>query len=88
MKIFKVVIVNLFIIHFVLGLSGCKVGPNYVRPPQDVPAHFKESKNSKVVKPIGFAGWKEATPKAICDRGEWWRLFQDDAGDHVRNDPG
>jgi NodT family efflux transporter outer membrane factor (OMF) lipoprotein len=49
-----------------LMLSGCTVGPDYVRPAAIVPAQYKEAK-----------GWKLGTPRDDFAKGEWWRLFHD-----------
>ena len=55
---------------FILGtlalLSGCAVGPDYVRPPAEVPASYKE-----------IEGWKVAEPKDHLIRGAWWEIFND-----------
>jgi len=71
-----------------LLLSACAVGPDYVRPSVDVPDRFKEAKGKAVmgseknknpqkhaVKPTGQ--WKEAAPEDACNRGEWWKIFND-----------
>jgi NodT family efflux transporter outer membrane factor (OMF) lipoprotein len=50
-----------------LLLSGCIVGPNYVRPPVEVPAKFKEATGP----------WKIADPQDAYDRGAWWEVFHD-----------
>ena len=47
-------------------LTGCAVGPDYQRPPVDVPAGYKEA-----------AGWKPAQPQDDASRGEWWEMFGD-----------
>jgi len=49
-----------------LFLSGCTVGPKYVRPTADVPAEFKESGN-----------WKTAQPGDALSKGKWWEVYQD-----------
>jgi NodT family efflux transporter outer membrane factor (OMF) lipoprotein len=49
-----------------LVLSGCTVGPDYVRPAAIVPAQYKEIK-----------GWKIGSPRDDFARGDWWRLFRD-----------
>jgi NodT family efflux transporter outer membrane factor (OMF) lipoprotein len=49
-----------------LALSGCTVGPDYIRPAAIVPAQYKEAK-----------GWKLGTPRDDFAKGEWWRLFHD-----------
>ena len=47
-------------------LSGCLVGPNYVRPPVQTPPHFKEAE-----------GWIPAQPADDAPRGDWWTIFND-----------
>jgi NodT family efflux transporter outer membrane factor (OMF) lipoprotein len=50
------------------ALSGCMVGPDYVRPPVEVPAAFREQVP---------AGWKAAQPGDHLQRGKWWTLYGD-----------
>jgi NodT family efflux transporter outer membrane factor (OMF) lipoprotein len=45
-------------------LAACTVGPNYVRPPVETPAEFKEQ-------------WKVAQPRDEGPRGNWWEVFGD-----------
>ena len=47
-------------------LSGCTVGPDYVRPQTDSPHNFKELK-----------GWKQAQPRDHLLPGNWWEVFGD-----------
>jgi NodT family efflux transporter outer membrane factor (OMF) lipoprotein len=49
-------------------LSGCMVGPDYVRPsaPAPVPDGYRE-----------MAGWKRAEPRDAIERGRWWEMFGD-----------
>jgi len=49
-----------------LLLSGCAVGPDYLKPTAIVPAQYKEIK-----------GWKFASPRDNASRGEWWKAFGD-----------
>ena len=49
-----------------LFLSGCTVGPKYVRPTADVPPEFKES-----------GDWKTAQPSDAVSKGKWWQVFED-----------
>jgi NodT family efflux transporter outer membrane factor (OMF) lipoprotein len=42
------------------------VGPDYVRPPAEAPAAFKETQ-----------GWKSAQPRDATIRGSWWEVFGD-----------
>ena len=53
----------------VMGLvSGCVVGPNYVRPVVVAPEAYKEQD-----------GWKIARPQDDAFRGPWWERFDDPA---------
>ena len=47
-------------------LTGCTVGPNYVKPTVEVPAAYKEN-----------AGWQVAQPQDATLRGNWWEMFND-----------
>lgn len=49
-----------------LAMSGCSVGPNYVRPAAEAPAAYKEAQD-----------WKVAEPKDQQPRGSWWAVFND-----------
>ena len=53
------------------ALTGCTVGPDYVRPAglpagQPLPDRFKEAQ-----------GWRPASPMAALDKGSWWTVFSD-----------
>jgi NodT family efflux transporter outer membrane factor (OMF) lipoprotein len=48
-------------------LSGCAVGPDYVRPKMDVPTAYKEA-----------GPWKTAQPGQIDNDRDWWRIYGDD----------
>jgi len=52
--------------------SGCAVGPDYERPSAPVPAAYKEATVA------GGATWVPATPGDTFERGEWWRMFNDE----------
>jgi NodT family efflux transporter outer membrane factor (OMF) lipoprotein len=57
-----------------LALSGCRVGPQYVRPTAPAPPAFKEAL------PDYFKsedGWKRAQPSDAQLKGDWWTLFND-----------
>jgi len=47
-------------------LGGCTVGPNYKKPDATVPAKWE------VEQP-----WRESAPKDAFDKGEWWKVFND-----------
>ena len=46
--------------------AGCAVGPDYHRPPTDVPPSWQPE-----------APWHEAAPGDTALKGNWWELFQD-----------
>jgi NodT family efflux transporter outer membrane factor (OMF) lipoprotein len=50
--------------------SGCAVGPDYHRPPADVPAAWQPD-----------APWHPAAPGDSARKGRWWTVFQDSALD-------
>jgi NodT family efflux transporter outer membrane factor (OMF) lipoprotein len=52
--------------------SGCAVGPDYERPSAPVPAVYKEATTA------GGATWLPALPADAFERGEWWRMFNDE----------
>lgn len=57
-----------------LALSGCRVGPQYVRPSAPTAPSFKEPL------PENFKsedGWKPAQPSDAQLKGDWWKLFDD-----------
>jgi NodT family efflux transporter outer membrane factor (OMF) lipoprotein len=47
-------------------ITGCVVGPDYVRPPVITPDAYKE-----------VDGWKVAQPQDNVIRGAWWEAFAD-----------
>ena len=57
-----------------LGLSSCKVGPEYKRPPVATPPAYKEipPDNSPQA-----AEWKRAQPSDAMARGKWWEIYHD-----------
>ncbi len=56
--------------------TGCAVGPNYKRPPAEIPAAFKEAAppGSPAAAP---EAWKPAEPSDEARRGKWWEVFGD-----------
>jgi NodT family efflux transporter outer membrane factor (OMF) lipoprotein len=57
-----------------LLLSGCMVGPKYVKPTVPMASGFKEQP------PESFKesdGWKQAQPADQTLRGNWWEIFGD-----------
>ncbi len=59
-----------------LFITSCMVGPDYVRAPVAVPAHFKEAKGKTLIAPPK-KHWKFAEPRDDINRGEWWKIFGD-----------
>jgi NodT family efflux transporter outer membrane factor (OMF) lipoprotein len=56
-----------------IGLSGCTVGPDYVRPETEVPVAYKEAwKPGPTEK-----GWSLSRPAETIDRGAWWSIYHD-----------
>ena len=51
-----------------LPLAGCTVGPNYVRPPADVPPAYKEAASP---------GFEVAQPSDALTKGKWWQIYGD-----------
>lgn len=54
-----------------LWLSGCAVGPDYVRPSLDMPDQYKR----QITEPA--EGWKKAEPADDQAKGMWWSIFND-----------
>ncbi len=61
-------------------LAGCKVGPNYTRPPFTAPPVYKEAgaPNVTVPPPNPDGGsWKPADPSDGMLKGKWWEVYND-----------
>lgn len=61
-------------------LTGCAVGPDYVRPTAPVPKAYREATVD------AGATWLPAVPADALARGAWWRLFGDDELDRLMAD--
>jgi len=57
-----------------LALSGCMVGPKYVKPSVPMAPEYKEA-NPDAYKESST--WQVAQPADAAQRGEWWRIFGD-----------
>jgi len=57
-----------------LALSGCMVGPKYVRPSTPLAPAFNEPLPENF-KPVD--GWAPADPSDTQLKGDWWTLFDD-----------
>ena len=53
-----------------LALTGCVVGPDYVRPDVSVPAAFKSADAAS-------KDWKPAEPADAKTRAPWWEIYGD-----------
>jgi multidrug efflux system outer membrane protein len=56
-----------------LLLSACMVGPDFAKPPVDVPEQFAEA-----------GPWKVAVPQDTIARGDWWTVFGDPVLDNLQ----
>jgi NodT family efflux transporter outer membrane factor (OMF) lipoprotein len=62
------------IVSSVFFLSGCMVGPKYVKPTVPMAPGFKEQVPESLKE---SDGWKPAQPGDQTFRGEWWEIFRD-----------
>lgn len=53
-------------------LTGCSVGPKYVKPTVPVAPAYKEAGDSAT-----DSSWKPAQPSDTVARGKWWEAFHD-----------
>ncbi len=60
---------------FGLLLTGCMVGPDYIKPAVPVTPKFKEATTPADPKTAGI--WIRATPSDALARGKWWEVFGD-----------
>jgi NodT family efflux transporter outer membrane factor (OMF) lipoprotein len=58
----------------VLALSGCMVGPKYVKPSVPMAPAYKEATPDTYKE---NANWQVAQPADAAQRGEWWKIFGD-----------
>ncbi len=60
-----------------LLLSGCMVGPKYVKPTVPLAPEYKETKtgSGETYKEAGT--WQPAAPGDTTPRGDWWTIFRD-----------
>ncbi len=57
-------------------LSGCQIGPKYVRPAAPAPPEFKEAAPAKYTNaPQGT--WQPANPQDAALKGKWWEIFHE-----------
>jgi NodT family efflux transporter outer membrane factor (OMF) lipoprotein len=61
-------------------LSGCMVGPNYVKPSTPMTPAFKETAppiSGSSAESGATKDWALAHPQDAAPRGNWWEVFQD-----------
>jgi NodT family efflux transporter outer membrane factor (OMF) lipoprotein len=58
-----------------LVLSGCQIGPKYVRPSVPLAPAYKENQAGSEL--AQAEGWKQANPQDQVLRGKWWEMFND-----------
>jgi NodT family efflux transporter outer membrane factor (OMF) lipoprotein len=58
----------------VLLLTGCMVGPKYVKPSVPMAPQYKEASPDTYKE---NAAWQVAQPADAASRGEWWKIFGD-----------
>ncbi|MEI9981106.1 MAG: efflux transporter outer membrane subunit [Edaphobacter sp.] len=58
-----------------LLMSGCMVGPKYVKPNVPVAPAYKEATPEMYKE---SSDWRVAQPADATQRGEWWRIFGDE----------
>jgi NodT family efflux transporter outer membrane factor (OMF) lipoprotein len=68
------VCISLALAGALLGLSSCKVGPEYKRPPAATPPAYKEIPPDESPQ---AAEWKKAQPSDAMARGKWWEIYND-----------
>jgi NodT family efflux transporter outer membrane factor (OMF) lipoprotein len=57
-----------------LLVTGCRVGPKYVRPPVASPPAYKEIPQAAA---NGSEVWRATQPRDGTNRGNWWKVFND-----------
>lgn len=57
-------------------LSGCRVGPKYVKPAAVAPPEFKES-SPAAYNQAAAGTWQPASPQDATLKGKWWEMFNE-----------
>jgi len=68
-------IIALMLILLFIALTGCVVGPKYVRPSAATPERYKELPPAS--SQGGAEQWQPANPADQASRGNWWEIFGD-----------
>ena len=72
----------LFVLGLAVVVTGCTVGPNYKRPPVDVPTVYRQpAEDAAATKPAANAPQSAPagtqTPAVSLADEKWWEVFQD-----------
>ena len=62
-----------------LTLSGCMVGPKYMKPSVPMAPAYKEASPDAYKE---SSNWQVAHPADAAQRGEWWKVFGDEQLNH------
>jgi NodT family efflux transporter outer membrane factor (OMF) lipoprotein len=62
-----------------IGVTGCRVGPDYVRPQATAPPAYQEAPPDSAQS----GNWKTASPADSAIGGSWWELFSDSELDRL-----
>lgn len=68
-----------------LVTAGCSLAPTYEKPDVSAPQAYKEEKTQSPLAPAEAGSWKNAEPSEEFTRGEWWRVFNDTALNHLES---
>jgi multidrug efflux system outer membrane protein len=71
------IIFSIIAVLFMIFVSGCMVGPNYIRPEATTAASNYAGVSQ---------GWKIATPQANLSKGKWWEIFGDSVLNNLEED--
>jgi outer membrane protein, multidrug efflux system len=71
-------VVEAILFALIVLVTGCAVGPKYVRPPTATSVQSEYNYAS--------GEWKTATPQANLPKGKWWEIFGDSALNQVETD--
>lgn len=63
-------------------LHACSLAPNLKMPDMNVPASYKEQPTAAAVMEVK-GDWKPAYSLEKADRGEWWKIFDDEQLDEL-----
>jgi len=65
---------SLALLAMTMFLSSCSLSPGFEVPPMPTPEAYKEQSKDD----ISPGMWQEAKPLEAADRGQWWKIFDDE----------